>query len=656
MKLHFNKFRIVLFFSFLFSFSSLYAQQLKMFSIGNVTRDELEMQYYEKDSTANTLILAEQSLKRISSTNTFSTNKVYKKIKFFNKEETNLATVSFLVPNRFDSEITTNSIKAITYNIENDTILKTPLEKENIYVSEINSGFYKISFTMPNVLKGSVIEYEYEDYSFDVHDFKGWLFQTDVPKKLSRVLYIIPSNFRYKTYLIGNLKLTNSQVYKNQKCKFDKKIKGKCDISLFQIKDIPALIFEDHTSSPKNYLSRISLKFSKALFFNGIIYRNYPTWELLDKAIIKGDEIGKKAYLKNYFRRRMPEEIKIITDTLAKAKKIYYFIQNNYSTNAISDKNQVMNDFKNKYGSGLNINMALLNSLNSMGIESNFVLLSTRNNGIINKLYPEDGIFNYIVLRTVIKNKEYFLDASDKLTPFGITPFGTLNGDGRILNLKGDSFWKKITPSKRTYEGVIINLTMNENGDLNGQIKTSSDGYLAIKKRKHLENKNLDTYKSEIYDINANFEITSYEISNQNDLEKPIQETFKISLSNDDSTNDIVFINPFIYFRQKTNIFKLEERTYPVDFGYAKSTTHVFSLEVPKTHIVKSLPKNVAFKLPNDGGRYIFNIEQINNKINMNSMIILNKPVYTSEEYPYLKEFYRQIIKTQNSLITLEKI
>ena len=648
--------RVLLLLSLVFSFSFLHSQQLKMYSSGVVTLKELQMEYYKKDSSAQELILIEQCIKSISSNNTFSSNKIYRKIKFFNNNKTNLASISYIVPNIFDPEVTINSIKGITYNTVGDSIIKTPLKKENIFVSKINNDFYKISFTMPNISDGSVIEYEYEDYSFAIQDFNGWVFQSDVPKKISRVLYVIPSNFKYKTYLIGSLKLKNSQVLKSQKCKFNKSIKNKCDISLYQIEDIPALIFEDHTSSPKNYLSRISLKFNKALFFNGLLYNNYNTWKSLDKALKKSDNIGKKTKLKNFFKRRLPEDIKSIRDTLIKAKKIYSFIQNNYSTNNTSDKNQVMTDFNNKYGSSLNINMALLNSLNSMGIKSNLVLLSTRDNGIINKLYPEDYVFDYIVIKTIIKKQAYFLDASDKFSPFGMTPFKTLNGDGRVMNFDGDSFWNRITPHQRSYKGIIINLKMDENGTIDGLVKTALNGYLAIDKRRGLENKHIDTYQSQIEGLNDDFEINSYKISNLENLEKPIEETIEISSANDGSNNDIIFINPFVHSKLTNNLFKIKKRTYPVDFGYIRSTTHVISIDIPKNYTIKALPKNVAFKLPNDGGQYYFNIQQVNNKINLNSIMALNKPIYTSEEYPYLKEFFKQIIKTQNSLITLEKI
>ncbi len=39
----------------------------------------------------------------------------------------------------------------------------------------------------------------------------------------------------------------------------------------------------------------------------------------------------------------------------------------------------------------------------------------------------------------------------------------------------------------------------------------------------------------------------------------------------------------------------------------------------------------------------------------MTFKVIIKRALYDPKEYPYLKEFFNQIIKTQKSLITLEK-
>ncbi len=73
----------------------------------------------------------------------------------------------------------------------------------------------------------------------------------------------------------------------------------------------------------------------------------------------------------------------------------------------------------------------------------------------------------------------------------------------------------------------------------------------------------------------------------------------RIEFDDYESVGNMIYFN-LLLNRLKSNPLQLEERTYPVDFGYKRK--------------------------------------------------------YAPQEYFYLKEFYSQIIKTQNSLITLEKI
>jgi hypothetical protein len=57
----------------------------------------------------------------------------------------------------------------------------------------------------------------------------------------------------------------------------------------------------------------------------------------------------------------------------------------------------------------------------------------------------------------------------------------------------------------------------------------------------------------------------------------------------------------------------------------------------------------VALSLPNAGGRYLFGIQNLGNKVTMNSTLIINRTLYTPEEYHYLKELYNRVIQVQEA-------
>ena len=80
-----------------------------------------------------------------------------------------------------------------------------------------------------------------------------------------------------------------------------------------------------------------------------------------------------------------------------------------------------------------------------------------------------------------------------------------------------------------------------------------------------------------------------------------------------------------------------------------------YCINIPNNFIIKSIPENIAFKLPNNGGSFVASYNKSENEIEIYTKIKLNGTIYKIENYQYLKEFFNQIIKTQNSLITIEK-
>jgi len=115
-------------------------------------------------------------------------------------------------------------------------------------------------------------------------------------------------------------------------------------------------------------------------------------------------------------------------------------------------------------------------------------------------------------------------------------------------------------------------------------------------------------------------------------------------------------LNPFVIGKITENPFKLNKRDYPVDFGYERSKTYLMKLIIPETYKIAKLPKNMGLALPNKGGKIIFNISQKENTINIYLNYSLNKKSYTTEEYFYLKQFYKKLINLQDSFIEIERI
>ena len=149
--------------------------------------------------------------------------------------------------------------------------------------------------------------------------------------------------------------------------------------------------------------------------------------------------------------------------------------------------------------------------------------------------------------------------------------------------------------------------------------------------------------------------ISEYSIENLEDISKPLIEKMTVEIGLDVSNPSTIYFNPFMVERWETNPFKSRERHYPVDFGAPMETTFMLALEYPEKYVVDELPTNVAVALPQNGGRYLFNLTNMGNKVSITSIISLSKTVYASAEYPALREIYNRIVQLQQSQIVFKR-
>ena len=636
----------------------LYAQEKKVYTFGKITQKEHTLKIYDRDTTANAVFLFENGEVKFRDTpnRIIISKKHYAKIKIFNKEGVKNATVQIPIYNSKDAKENVIDIRAVTHNGYKTTSLK----KENIFTERVNEHWSIVKFTLPNIHEQSIIEYEYVLQSPFHFNFTGWDFQADIPKIYSRFHALIPGNFVYNRTLLGYKKLDVNDAVIKRKC-FSVKGYSKmadCEELTYIMKDVPAFIEEDYMTSKNNYLSRIKFELSLANSLDGLTHRYTKSWKNVDKEFRTEKSIGRQLKKVDYIEKRLPKDLFSIKDPLEKAKKTYNFIKNHFTWNkeiSLFKNVTVKSAFDKKVGNSTEINIALINALNAVGIHADIVLLSTRENGLPTKRHPVITDFNYGVARIEIDNKQYLLDATNKLLPFGMLPYRALNSYGRVMNFKKGSYWIDIIPKKNNQTRVTFNLKINEEGDFEGIMHKSYDGYAAVNKRENIKLVTKQKYLDDIENVDDRLSIKSYKNSNLETIDVPLKEHFEITIENENEFDgNIVILNPFINDKLK-NPFQLKERTYPVDYGYPILLQYTLMLEIPEGYKITSLPENKAFKLPNGGGSYFFSIKEVNHKISMISRFKIAKTFFIPEEYPYLKKFYNQVIKTQKSLITLEK-
>lgn len=629
-----------------------FSQKKKSSKLGQTTIEELKMQYYDKDSTAKALYLFDHANVYIDKDYDYDfRTDYYERVKLFDKSEFNRATIKI---NVYKKQRVKN-IKAITYNLKSGKIEKFFLTEDKIFTNQISKNWKEVTFTLPNLKEGCVIEYSYSILS-PYSKIKDWYFQSDIPKVKSKFTSSILGNWKYKVRLIGLEKLTKNDITVSRKCLYVPGAgAGDCIVQDFEMENVPAFKEEGYMLSKKNFISRLALELISFTSIEGTTTKYTKTWKDADKTF-RLNFLDGQTSKKSYFKKKLPKELLTISNPLEKAKQAYYYLRKRMTWNGdfwSSKKINVKKTYINKTGSVDEINLVLYNALKALGIKSYIVMLSTRKNGLPTKLYPVVDDFNYVIVKVIINEKSYFLDITDRFLPFGEIPMRCLNGEGRVLDFKKGSYWESLSPKFTTSSRAKIELSYDSEDNLSGKMKVSKTGYDAMSERKRITNLSKSDYLDYFETNHPNIEVKTVNFKDNDESKLFID--YALNIENLSESPGIIKFNPFIIDRVNKNPFKLNERTYPVDFGYPYSQSYLLYLTVPDGFKIKKTPENKAIGLPEKGGKFLLKVTTENNKLKVYTKLEISKKIYSNIEYYYLKEFFNQIIKAQNSFIELEK-
>jgi hypothetical protein len=651
---------LLLFFGLFFN-NLIFAQD---FPYDSYNLSDLDMKTYEKDKTAHAVVLKEFGKTWISSGDGLPLYHEYHvKIKIFDSkafEEGNISIPIHKSDNNSFEQV--RDVVGVTYYAnEQGNIQRSYLDPKTVVTENRNKYWDLVKFAMPNLRNGCVIEYKYTLQSPYSLTFRDWDFQSTIPKISSEYEAHIPGVFNFKATLRGFYKLNKNVSEIEHECFVVGGTKCDCSKITYAMNDIPAFVKEDYMTAPKNFMSAINYELNDYINpYNGQKTVKTQTWADIDRSLKQSEDFGIQMRKTGLFKEKLPAITAGITDNLEKAKAIYHYIQKNLKHNrfvGIYSDNGLRKTLDTHSGSTADINLALVTALKAAGIDAEAVLLSTRDHGFIGKLYPAIGDFNYVVAKANIGEKSYLLDATDAMLPFGLLPEDCINDQGRVISLDKPSYWIDMVASQKRSRTHVMNLTLQSNGKLTGKLNNYSSGYEALDKRRSIKKFNsLDEYVENLDEKMPKVKIVKYEIKNIDSLETPLVETYdvEIDLYDNMDANRLAF-NPYMLHRITENPFKMADRTYPVDMGAAIDTRIVLTVTLPDQYTMETLPENKAVSLPNQGGRFVTGYDPIANGFTFSHIIQLNKPIYSSEEYPYLKEFYNTIIKAEKADIIFKK-
>lgn len=628
---------------------------------GKVTYAELNMDRYPQDTSASAFVIKEQGLAYVDRANPnhmiFS---YHVKIKILSKQGLEQANIEVLLRKGTSEKQELINIKASTFNIENGSMKETAMDVKKVFLENVNEYLDRKKFTIPNVRVGSVIEYTYQIVNpFFGRNFWPWEFQSNIPKMESEYWAIIPANYKYNISLRGPLELSvNDNEILDDYFHLDNGLIADCTRFKWQMKNIPSFIEEDYMTARKNFIAAIRFELVQVDHFDGRKDKITLEWKDADKELRQSDYFGLQLKRgKDVVDKEIDKIIALETDPLARAKAIFQFIRLYYMWDEYYGmySKSIKSAFEKRQGDVADINLSLIAALRYAGLSAEPLILSTRNNGLPTDLFPVLSEFNYVICKFNMGEKVYLLDATDDYLSFGVLPKRCLNGKGRVI-ADDESYWYDLKPIDKNKEVSIINLKLDNQGILSGTHQVSYMGYRSAWKRSVIDDyPNLEEYKKATINKSTRFEVKDIKIENLEDFSKPLVEVQSIQYEMFDEASSHFLFNPILNTDWDENPFKSANRNYPVDFGVPVDESIIINIELPDGIELEEIPTKVAISLPNNGGRFIMDVQKNGNKITIVNSIVISRPLFMPNEYPTLKEFFNRVVKTNNTDLLFRK-
>lgn len=585
-----------------------------------------------------------------------------KQIDMFKKEGLRKESLSFL--------------QGATYNIIDGEIVKTELNEDAIFTTNPNEYYKSVSFTMPNVQVGSVIEYAYEidsqtyfiDDIYLQYEIPVIHAQTDIdfPKRATyNVVFNPRSSYKLnfnptvfdKDILSLKIKAEDEDEFgtdvETQQLRINGKTIG------FSTKDIPALKPESLSGDSSKYKAKIMMNLAAILNDDGEVIEEFAvSWEDVATTIYDSDNFGRAIKSAGFYKNDFNNAIEGITDSKEKVNAIYNLVKSKVKWNGeygVYSSDGLKDSYKKGSGKVSDINLLLISMLQKAELEAYPVLVSSLNRDI--PIFPTIQGFNYVIAQVIIDGEKILLDATEKYARPGLIPLRAANWKGRLIKKDGSSQWVKLTENQKSKETVILNVSFNEDCLIKGNVKKRLSNYMALSSRKSNANATEEELLENLQNDIVGLLIEDVKVDEMESDDLYITYDYNITYKNGiDKIGDNLYITPLLYESNVENPFKLKTRELPLDLSYPIETKTIVNIDIPDGYVAASVPESVKFVYNTDRGFYKYVTKVIGQKITTIATFKLNQSVILPKDYVALKDFFESIVEKDAEKIVLKKI
>jgi hypothetical protein len=649
------------------------AQDQSKYKYGEITTADFNVKTDKFDSGANAIILADIGKVNSEENEIEDFDVIYRRflrIKIINKNGLDaghfILHINTRIPNR---SIIVNlakpgleELKGVTFNLENGKIKKDYLDLASVFSEKEGKDRIIEKFAMPALKEGSIFDIEYTIRSASLVHNINWDFQSAYPCLWSEYDLTLADAYRYTIKYQGDSNFYVHSVELVTHVSEDRSYHEKLSMSHFRWVKInePAITQEAYVGSLNNYVDRVSFQHE---WYVRIPYSriNYSSanWEGFSNLYFLINGMEDFADDRHNWMKKDLETVTAGLQTKNEiARAIYRYVRDHFS--CINDQDFFISQplketYQEKNGNVADINLLLTAMLHRVRIEADPAVLSTIENGYGNLTFPLVEDYNYMICVAKIDGKDVLLDASRPLNAYGILPPDCYNGGAVTLNTKQCRLVELLPKALNETNRTDVIITSDEKGILTGSLTIHCGTEKSHNIREEVKKTSINEFFVGLMSNMQMNKMSNGELDELANPDNPI--TVHCDMDFKDSVNaDIIYLNPVVLPRFKSNPFIPLTRKYLVEMPYRMDDIYLLSMDIPKGYRVEEMPASLRIRLNSDDGSFEYIIEKNADNVQLQIRMKLNKTFFTTEEYAELREFFIAIIKKESEHIVLKKI
>ncbi|MBN1182870.1 MAG: DUF3857 domain-containing protein [Bacteroidales bacterium] len=675
--------------------------QDKKLDYGKVSDSEVTMTYYEQDMNAPAVILGDNGNGYFIYTEDYGFQIMYTRhlrvkiinddgfvygklrIPLYSPRGTQLEYLS----ERKDLSVQMNDrklsfveeiieFKGSTYNIESGKIVKSKVSINDLNTEEGDQDFKYAIISMPDIKPGSVFEVQYTIRSDYIFYPRIWQFQYDIPVVEGHYVFEAPEIYHYKFRTINNGILQTNQIREWKDYTFSVsstfvaalyggRVSGniytfRLDINKyeFNVQNVPAYKSEKLSGSPINYKTKVEFELeSYEPKYFGLREYYSQSWNDVIKELNEDERFGKLLKNENFIKEDIDAINNQSVTDLEKMVLAYKLIQNRIVWNkhmSFLCANSLKKAYNDKSGNIAEINLLLVLLLRNLNIPTDPVILSTRDNGIVNSDRVYYTQFNYLIARAKVGEQYYLLDASEPTNPYNIIPERCLNGKGLVIG-ELSSDWIDIRTNQISKFTAMASIKLEDNEKITGTIQTSRDNYLAAQVRNEInQSSDPNIFEKELKRTYPNMNIENYSIENLKEIEEPLKEKMDM-LYHVENIDTVISVSPILYFPIDDFLFIAETRQHPIDFIFPRQYKYLLQFTIPDEYNIIKCPEPISLALPDDYGKFTYQVKQKGNSLQIVCNFSIDKVLFSPDNYEIIRDYSERIRQKLSENIALRK-